>query len=61
MPDFHQQSVPLTVAGYDDYPPLRLSSDPEALESNAFVLDFVRGFKRKNFWILEQLGGPMGC
>lgn len=61
MPDFHQQSVSLTVAGYDNYPPLRLSADPDALESNAFALDFVRGFKRKNFWILEQLGGPMGC
>lgn len=61
MPDFHQEFAPLDVAAYDNYPPIRLPEDPEEPYSNAFALDFVRGFKQKNFWILEQLGGPMGC
>lgn len=61
MPDFHREFAPLDVAAYDNYPPLTLPEDPEALYSNAFALDFVRGFKRQNFWILEQLGGPGGC
>lgn len=61
MPDFHQEFAPLDVAAYDNYPPVLFPEDPEELYSNGFALDFVRGFKRKNFWILEQLGGPMGC
>ena len=61
MPDFHQEFAGLDVAAYDDYPPVRLPEDPEELYSNAFVLDFVRGFKQKNFWILEQFAGHMGC
>jgi len=61
LPDFHQEFEPLDVAGYDNYPPVILPEDHEEFYSNAFALDFVRGFKQKNFWILEQLGGPMGC
>ena len=60
IPDFHKEFAPLNVASYDNYPPVRLPDDPEELYSNAFALDFVRGFKQKNFWIMEQLGGPMG-
>lgn len=60
LPDFHQEFEDLDVASYDNYPPQVLPRDPEALYSNAFALDFVRSFKQKNFWILEQLGGPMG-
>jgi len=61
MPDFHRMFEPLDVAAYDNYPPVTLPKDPEQLYSNAFALDFIRGIKQKNFWILEQLGGPMGC
>ena len=61
LPDFHQEFQALDVASYDNYPPIRLPEDPEALTSNAFALDFVRSFKQKNFWIMEQLGGPLGC
>lgn len=61
MPDFHQEFIPLTVASYDNYPPVVLPEDPEEPYSSAFALDFVRGFKQQNFWITEQLGGPMGC
>ena len=60
LPDFHREFRRLDVAAYDNYPPVRFPDDPEAIYSNAFALDFVRGFKRNNYWILEQLGGPMG-
>ena len=60
--DFYQEFAPLDVASYDNYPPLELPADPTAeVYSNAFALDMVRGWKNKNFWIMEQLGGPMGC
>ena len=61
MPDFHREFQGLDVAAYDNYPPIRPPEDPEALYSNGFALDFVRGFKRKNFWTLEELAGPGGC
>lgn len=61
QPDFHQEFAELDVASYDNYPPSEIPNDPEALYSNAFALDFIRGFKRKNFWIMEQLGGEIGC
>ena len=60
--DFYQEFAPLDVASYDNYPPLELPEDPVSeVYSNAFALDMVRGWKNKNFWIMEQLGGPMGC
>ena len=61
MPDFHQLFNELDVASYDNYPPIALPKDPEEQYSNAFALDFIRSFKQKNFWIMEQLGGSMGC
>ncbi len=59
--DFYQEFAPLDVASYDNYPPLEIPEDPSEVYSNAFALDMVRGWKNKNFWIMEQLGGPMGC
>ena len=61
LPDFHQEFAQLDVAANDNYPPMDLPEDPETLYSNGFALDFIRGFKGKNFWILEQLGGAGGC
>lgn len=61
LPDFHQEFAGLDVAAYDNYPPVEMPEDPDKFYSNGFALDFVRGFRRKNFWILEQLGGPGGC
>lgn len=58
--DFHKTSEALTVASYDNYPPITIPEDREALYSNAFALDLIRGWKNANFWILEQLGGQMG-
>ena len=61
MPDFREEFAGLDVAAYDNYPPMDLPEDPEALYSNAFGLELVRGSKQKNFWILEQLAGAGGC
>jgi beta-galactosidase len=59
MPGFHEECASLDVASYDNYPPVTFSADEP--HSNAFGLDFVRGFKRRDFWIMEELGGQMGC
>ncbi len=59
--NFYDEFSSLDVASYDNYPPVVLPEDPKEVYSNAFALDMVRGWKNKNFWIMEQLGGPMGC
>lgn len=59
--DFREEFRSLDIASYDNYPAAVVPDDPEEFYSNAFVLDMVRSFKKKNFWIMEQLGGPMGC
>lgn len=61
--DFREQFSSLDVASYDNYPAAVVPEDPEEFYSNAFALDFVRSFKRreKKFWIMEELAGPMGC
>lgn len=61
IPGYHDQSKVLDVAAYDNYPPNRIPDLPVEEYSNAMVLDYIRGFKRKNFWVLEQLAAPMGC
>lgn len=62
LPDFHSLSRHLDVASYDNYPPNALYGlENSWMYSNAVILDYVRGFKRDHFWIMEQLAGPMGC
>ncbi len=61
MPNFHEEFQELDVASYDNYPPVSLPKDPESLYSNAFALDFIRGFKQKNMWIMEEQAAQMGC
>lgn len=61
MPDFHAVFADYDFASYDNYPEDRIPEDPEILTSQAFALDLVRGYKRRNFWIMEQLSGPKGC
>lgn len=60
-PDFHEMFKPLNFVSYDNYPQTKLPDDPEELYSHAFHLDLMRGIKRKNFWIMEQLSGVQGC
>lgn len=59
--DFHQSYNALDVAAYGNYPETLYPDDPEAVYTTAAALDLMRGVKRKNFWIMEQLSGPFGC
>ncbi len=61
MPDFHDEFARLDIAAFDNYPVTVIPEDKEEIYSHAFHLDLVRGIKRKNFWIMEQLSGGMGC
>lgn len=60
MPDFYDLFENLDFVSYDNYPATRLPEDPEELYSHAFHLDLMRGIKRRNFWIMEQLSGGLG-
>lgn len=61
MPDFYKEFSGLDFISFDNYPTTRLPEDPEICYSHDFHLDMMRGVKRKNFWIMEQLsGGPGG-
>lgn len=60
MPDFYDLFRRLDFVSYDNYPATRLPQDPEELYSHAFHLDLMRGIKRQNFWIMEQLSGSVG-
>lgn len=60
--NFYEEFENLSVAAYDNYPSLSIPEDPSKESySNAFILDMIRSYKQKNFWILEQLGGNGGC
>ncbi|MDD3486194.1 MAG: beta-galactosidase [Atopobiaceae bacterium] len=61
MCDLHKEAASLDVASYDNYPPVSIPDDAEETYSNAFGLDLIRGLKQGKFWIMEQLGGQMGC
>lgn len=56
MPDLYGMYEGLDFAAYDNYP-----STKPGEGSHAFHLDFTRGLKRRNFWIMEQLSGLPGC
>ena len=58
--DFHKLFRSLDFVSYDNYPALRIPQDKETLSSHAFHLDFMRGIKQQNFWIMEQLSGGLG-
>lgn len=59
MPDFYKMFAKLDFCSYDNYPATILPK--EGYYSHAFHLDFIRGVKRKNFWVMEQLSGTPGC
>lgn len=60
MPDFYRMFQNLDFVSYDNYPTTSIPEYPEALYSHAFHLDLMRGIKRENFWIMEQLSGSLG-
>ena len=59
MPDFYKLFDKLDFCSYDNYPATKLPE--EGYYSHAFHLDLIRGVKRKNFWVMEQLSGTPGC
>ncbi|MBQ8596826.1 MAG: beta-galactosidase [Lachnospiraceae bacterium] len=61
MPDFYKTFEDLDFVSYDNYPTTSIPKDPEEYYTHAFHLDLMRGIKRENFWIMEQLSGGMGC
>ena len=56
-PDVYKLYAMLDFASFDNTPPTSLYEDGEAVGSNAFYLDMMRGIKGNNFWIMEQLSG----
>ena len=57
-PDYYKLYDFLDFVSYDNYPPVRLSKNPEEISSHAFNLDLMRGIKGGHFWVMEQLSGP---
>lgn len=58
--NYHKAFESLDFVSYDNYPAVQLPEDEDSLYSHAFHLDFMRGIKQKNFWIMEQLSGAIG-
>lgn len=56
-PDFYKLYDSLNFVSYDNYPPLKIPDDREAVYSHAFELDLMRGINGSSFWIMEQLSG----
>ncbi len=61
MPNFYDEFRNLDFISYDNYPTTRIPDNSEECYSHAFHLDLMRGVKRKNFWVMEQLSGGLGC
>ena len=61
MPDFYNTFKELDFVSYDNYPTTKIPENKEEYYSHAFHLDLMRGIKQKNFWIMEELSGGLGC
>ncbi|GKX65058.1 beta-galactosidase [Inconstantimicrobium mannanitabidum] len=61
IPNFHKTFKELDFVSYDNYPTTKVIDNKDSLHSHAFHCDLMRGIKRQNFWIMEQLSGPLGC
>lgn len=61
VPYFHDSFKKLDFVSYDNYPSTKVITDDDSLHSHAFHCDLMRGVKQKNFWIMEQLSGPIGA
>lgn len=60
MIDFYKEFSELDFVSYDNYPTTKIPENPEECYSHAFHLDLMRGIKKRNFWVMEQLSGGMG-
>lgn len=60
MPDFYRMFKGLDFVSYDNYPVARHDENEQSYTSHAFHLDLMRGLKKQNFWVMEQLSGALG-
>jgi beta-galactosidase len=60
MPDFYEEFSQLDFVSYDNYPTTKIPENPEECYTHSFHLDLMRGVKRQDFWIMEQLSGGLG-
>lgn len=58
--DYFKLAEPLDFVANDQYPTGYYLDEPLTPAAIAADLDFVRGLKRKNFWMMEQQSGPTG-
>ncbi len=58
--DYSRVAGELDVAAYNNYPVWGGQREPLAPNEIAFGLDYIRGLKRKNFWITEAIMGAQG-
>ncbi|WP_035166180.1 beta-galactosidase [Caloramator sp. ALD01] len=58
--DHKQMAKEMDIASYDNYPVWGGLKEPITPANIAMDLDFIRGLKRKNFWIVEELMGAQG-
>ncbi len=58
--DYSQAAGKLDVAAYNHYPVWGGQREPLPPHEIAFELDYVRGLKRRNFWITEAIMGAQG-
>ena len=60
-PDFYGLFAEMDMVSYDNYPTTSIPHDYEDIHTHSVYLDLMRGVKHRNFWIMEQLSGSMGC
>jgi beta-galactosidase len=58
--DHNEFSRDLDFVSYDNYPVWGGLTEPVTPAFLSFTLGFIRGIKRENFWIVEQLMGAQG-
>lgn len=58
--DYSRVAEPLDVVAYNNYPVWGGQKEPVPPHEIAFALDYIRGFKRENFWITEAIMGAQG-
>lgn len=59
-PDFHLLCDEFDITSCVNYPFEEMSGEGAEYYSNAFYLDFVRGLREENFWVVQQLSGTAG-
>ena len=58
--DYSMVAKHLDLAAYNNYPVWGGQREPLAPNEIAFGLDYIRGLKRRNFWITEAIMGAQG-